>query len=192
MAADKEAIDDPPGCRCAGMGSRARAEATRRGLTGFSGSRWRASRPGPRNAESSGGKGCPRAGISVKNEPQSLIAGGSGLPVAQALVPAAARLVSAFRPNGENFVRPSPTNLHARFRRHLPHRYPEGKWLFVTWHLHGSLPPGNVSTVREALLGCGVRLDGSIPRLSARRAHGIWLRSQSPASLWHPFSAACC
>ena len=25
------------------------------------------------------------------------------------------------------------------FRR-LPHRYPEGKWLFVTWHLHGSLP----------------------------------------------------
>jgi len=27
-------------------------------------------------------------------------------------------------------------------RRRLPHRYPEGKWLFVTWHLHGSLPTG--------------------------------------------------
>ena len=26
-------------------------------------------------------------------------------------------------------------------RRRLPHEYPEGKWLFVTWHLHGSLPP---------------------------------------------------
>src|SRR5690242_5875686 len=36
-------------------------------------------------------------------------------------------------------------------RRRLPHIYPEGKWLFVTWHLHGSLParlyppPGNRS-----------------------------------------------
>jgi len=27
-----------------------------------------------------------------------------------------------------------------QFRRRLPHRQPEGKWLFVTWHLHGSLP----------------------------------------------------
>ena len=27
-------------------------------------------------------------------------------------------------------------------RRRLPHAYPEGKWLFVTWHLHGSLPQG--------------------------------------------------
>jgi putative transposase len=26
------------------------------------------------------------------------------------------------------------------FRRRLPHNYPEGKWLFLTWHLHGSLP----------------------------------------------------
>ena len=25
-------------------------------------------------------------------------------------------------------------------RRRLPHAYPQGKWLFVTWHLHGSLP----------------------------------------------------
>jgi REP element-mobilizing transposase RayT len=25
-------------------------------------------------------------------------------------------------------------------RRRLPHQYPEGKWLFLTWHLHGSLP----------------------------------------------------
>ena len=26
------------------------------------------------------------------------------------------------------------------FHRRLPHHHPEGKWLFVTWHLHGSLP----------------------------------------------------
>ena len=25
-------------------------------------------------------------------------------------------------------------------RRRLPHLYLEGKWLFLTWHLHGSLP----------------------------------------------------
>jgi len=24
--------------------------------------------------------------------------------------------------------------------RRLPHLYPEGAWVFVTWHLHGSLP----------------------------------------------------
>jgi hypothetical protein len=38
------------------------------------------------------------------------------------------------------------------FRRRLPHHYPEGKWLFLTWHLHGSLPqaayppPGTLSS----------------------------------------------
>jgi REP element-mobilizing transposase RayT len=26
-------------------------------------------------------------------------------------------------------------------RRRLPHFYPEGGWLFVTWHFYGSLPP---------------------------------------------------
>jgi REP element-mobilizing transposase RayT len=26
------------------------------------------------------------------------------------------------------------------FRRRLPHQHPQGKWLFLTWHLHGSLP----------------------------------------------------
>ena len=27
-------------------------------------------------------------------------------------------------------------------RRRLPHVYPEDRWLFLTWHLHGSLPQG--------------------------------------------------
>jgi putative transposase len=26
------------------------------------------------------------------------------------------------------------------FQRRLPHHHPENKWLFITWHLHGSLP----------------------------------------------------
>lgn len=29
-----------------------------------------------------------------------------------------------------------------RYRRNLPHWHPEGKVLFVTWRLYGSLPPG--------------------------------------------------
>lgn len=38
------------------------------------------------------------------------------------------------------------------FRRRLPHWYRDGKWLFLTWHLHGSLPqamyppPGKLSS----------------------------------------------
>ena len=27
-------------------------------------------------------------------------------------------------------------------RRRLPHEYPKDRWLFLTWHLHGSLPQG--------------------------------------------------
>jgi putative transposase len=36
-------------------------------------------------------------------------------------------------------------------RGRLPHQFPEGKWIFATWHLHGSIPharyppPGKVS-----------------------------------------------
>ena len=26
------------------------------------------------------------------------------------------------------------------YRRRLPHQYPADRWLFITWHLHGSLP----------------------------------------------------
>jgi putative transposase len=42
-------------------------------------------------------------------------------------------------------MRASPDVSHFPYmsetRRRLPHIYPEGKWLFVTWHLQGSLPP---------------------------------------------------
>ena len=59
--------------------------------------------------------------------------------MAQALVPAAPRLVSALA----TWVRNQLPGLYYKFMlaiRRLPHQYPEGKWLFATWHLHGSLP----------------------------------------------------
>jgi len=65
--------------------------------------------------------------------------------VARTLVSAAPRLVSvrsvaagtraeSFDGAGHSFSMSS--------RRRLPHVAPQGKWLFVTWHLHGSLPHG--------------------------------------------------
>jgi REP element-mobilizing transposase RayT len=38
-------------------------------------------------------------------------------------------------------------------RRRLPHNYPEGKWLFLTWHLHGSLPHGRVPAPDKSSAG---------------------------------------
>ena len=40
----------------------------------------------------------------------------------------------------ESFPRRKPLPYMSETRRRLPHIYPEGKWLFVTWHLQGSLP----------------------------------------------------
>ncbi len=51
-------------------------------------------------------------------------------------------------------------------RRRLPHVYPEGRWLFLTWCLHGALrtdefaPPGKVSA-REAFRLMDRRLDAA-------------------------------
>jgi hypothetical protein len=38
-------------------------------------------------------------------------------------------------------------------RRRLPHIYPDGAWLFVTWHLHGSLPPGRFPLPKHVSAG---------------------------------------
>ncbi|MGA2182718.1 MAG: hypothetical protein ABSH47_06780 [Bryobacteraceae bacterium] len=72
--------------------------------------------------------------------------------MAQALVPAAPRFVSALHRNGENLSAHNPRIHMQQFRRRLPHHHPDGKWLFLTWHLHGSLPqalyppPGKLSS----------------------------------------------
>ncbi len=37
--------------------------------------------------------------------------------------------------------------------RRLPHLYPEGRWLFLTWHLHGALRTSQVAPPRKATAG---------------------------------------
>jgi putative transposase len=49
-------------------------------------------------------------------------------------------------------------------RRRLPHIYPEDRWLFVTWHLHGSLPralypPPEKSSAKNAFVWMDRYLD---------------------------------
>jgi len=45
------------------------------------------------------------------------------------------------------FFHPPDTSLYVdSSRRRLPHFYPPGRWLFLTWHLRGSLPHGPLST----------------------------------------------
>lgn len=48
--------------------------------------------------------------------------------------------------------------------RRLPHQCPEGRWLFVTWHLHGSLPraqypPPHKLSAGQAFVWMDRRLD---------------------------------
>src|SRR5580658_7957074 len=38
-------------------------------------------------------------------------------------------------------------------QRRLPHLYPDHCWLFVTWHLHGSLPQGRYPPPAKASAG---------------------------------------
>src|SRR5258708_40053517 len=59
---------------------------------------------------------------------------------------------SSRRSSCENLVASHALSHMRDFRRRLPHQHPEGKWLFLTWHLHGSLPhalyppPGKLSS----------------------------------------------
>ena len=50
--------------------------------------------------------------------------------------------------------------------RRLPHLYPEGRWLFLTWHLHGSLPralypPPHKLSAGQAFVWMDRRLDSA-------------------------------
>src|SRR5262245_54068495 len=52
-------------------------------------------------------------------------------------------------------------------RRRLPHVYPQGAALFVTWHLHGSLPPSQAPppgplSSGEAFVWLDRKLDASL------------------------------
>src|SRR5881628_2258788 len=81
------------------------------------------------------------------------------------LVSAAPRLVSArFSDNSPNSTEAFPCSRYANCmdfsRRRLPHFYPPGRWLFLTWHLHGSLPHGRYP-LPESIRREGLYLDGS-------------------------------
>ena len=59
------------------------------------------------------------------------------------------------------------------YERNLPHRLPEGKNLFVTWRLYGSLPAIIVDTLHETKdLKNGKRF-----RFIDRELDGAWVRN---------------
>ncbi len=94
---------------------------------------------------------------------------------------AAPRFVSALFRNVENLPAHKPQIRVPECPRRLPHHHPEGKWLFLTWHLHGSLPR------RSTLPGSRrERLSSGWIGASIRHAvvPGIWPRS--PSSLCWP------
>ena len=61
-------------------------------------------------------------------------------------------------------------------RRRLPHIYPENRWLFLTWHLHGSLPHSHFPPARKV---CGGEAFAWIDRyVDAARLGPTYLRQK--------------
>jgi putative transposase len=66
-------------------------------------------------------------------------------------------------------------------QRRLPHDYPQGRWLFVTWHLHGSLPPGHFPPPHKSSAGQAfVWIDR---QLDQARSGPVFLRQEPIARL---------
>jgi len=66
-------------------------------------------------------------------------------------------------------------------RRRLPHRYPKGCWLFVTWTLHGSLPVGRFPPPAKATSG---EAFAWVDRyLDAARSGPMFMRQEAIAQL---------
>ena len=66
-------------------------------------------------------------------------------------------------------------------RRRLPHIYPSPCWLFVTWHLHGSLPVSQYPRPEKASAGQAfVWIDR---QLDAARSGPLYLRQEAIARL---------
>jgi REP element-mobilizing transposase RayT len=64
--------------------------------------------------------------------------------------------------------------------RRLPHLYPEGRWLFVTWHLHGSLPRALYPPPHKSSGEAFVWMDR---HLDTARSGPLFLRQDAIASL---------
>ena len=72
--------------------------------------------------------------------------------------------------------------------RRLPHIYQEGRWLFLTWHLHGAIRPAEFQPPGKILSGeAFVLMDRKLD--NARTGPMFFLKeeiaSQIIASLWH-------
>ena len=65
--------------------------------------------------------------------------------------------------------------------RRLPHIYPEGKPLFITWHLHGSLP--HSSYPPPGKLNAGQPFDWIDRHLDAARSGPLYLKQEPIAQL---------
>jgi putative transposase len=53
-------------------------------------------------------------------------------------------------------------------KRRLPHIYPEGRWLFLTWHLHGAIQPSDFPPPGKALSGeAFILMDRKLDRAQA-------------------------
>ena len=60
----------------------------------------------------------------------------------------------------------------AEYRRHLPHFHPEGRYLFVTWRLSGSLP----AAVSHAMYTTPGHAFAAEDRALARSPEPLWLQ----------------
>lgn len=71
------------------------------------------------------------------------------------------------------------------YRRRLPHWHPEGRWLFVTWRLYGSLPPKLLRSSREATHRGkpGYRFKAWDTLLDKAQVGPVWLREERIAKL---------
>jgi hypothetical protein len=65
--------------------------------------------------------------------------------------------------------------------RRLPHSYPADRWLFITWHLYGSLPASQYPMPHNASAGQAlVWIDRQLDRASSGP---VFLRQQAIAQL---------
>lgn len=71
----------------------------------------------------------------------------------------------------------------AFYRRNLPHWHPEGKTIFLTWRLYGSLPASLLKKNRTARNGCATNASEDSPGKQFRRVDAA-LDSAKCGPLW--------
>ena len=68
------------------------------------------------------------------------------------------------------------------YQRNLPHWHPDGKSLFITWRLHGSLPAGFVAKVNSLSSGrSGTQFRAIDAELDRQGCGPLWLKNEKVA-----------